>query len=71
MKHSEINFELSNREKNILGLMTQGKCRKNIASELNLSIHTIDTHLRHLHLKTNTHSPVELIIWAIKHHQTL
>jgi hypothetical protein len=24
-----------------------------------------------LHLKTNTHSPVELIIWAIKHHQTL
>ncbi|MGA2822769.1 MAG: helix-turn-helix transcriptional regulator [Bacteroidales bacterium] len=61
----EDKTKFSAREKTILQLVAQAKCRKIIASELNLSIHTVDTHLRHIHLKTNTHSMVELLVWAM------
>lgn len=58
-------IELSNREKEIIILISKATCRKDIARELNISLHTVDAHLRHLRLKTNTHSIPELIIWAL------
>jgi DNA-binding NarL/FixJ family response regulator len=57
--------KLSTRETAIIRLVAQAKCRKSIASELNMSIHTVDTHLRHIHLKTNTHSLPELMMWVM------
>jgi DNA-binding CsgD family transcriptional regulator len=60
---------LSTRENEIMQLVIQAKCRKMIARELELSIHTIDAHLRSIHLKTNTHSLPELIVWAINNHR--
>lgn len=62
---NEVNNKLSTREITIIKLVAQAKCRKHIAEELNLSIHTVDTHLRHIHLKTNTHSLPELMRWAL------
>lgn len=53
------------REVEVLELILQAKSRKMIASELNISIHTVDTHLRNIHLKTKTHSMAELIMWLI------
>jgi DNA-binding CsgD family transcriptional regulator len=64
MEQKEM-IPLSFREKNVLRLVSQAKCRKSIASELKMSIHTVDTHLRHIHLKTNTHSLPELMFWEI------
>jgi DNA-binding CsgD family transcriptional regulator len=64
MANGDIN-KLSSRETVILRLVAQAKCRKTIANELKMSIHTVDTHLRHIHLKTNTHSLPELVIWAL------
>lgn len=61
----EVNNKLSVRETAILRLVAEAKCRKTIASELKMSIHTVDTHLRHIHLKTNTHSLPELVVWAM------
>ncbi len=61
----EANTNLSAREKAIIRLVAQAKCRKIIATELKLSIHTVDTHLRHIRLKTNTHSLPELVLWAM------
>lgn len=58
-------IELSNREKEIIILISNAICRKDIAKDLNISLHTVDAHLRHLRLKTNTHSIPELIIWAL------
>ena len=58
-------IELSKREKEIIILVSKETCRKDIAKNLNISLHTVDTHLRHLRLKTNTHSIPELIIWAL------
>jgi len=63
------NGKLSSREVAILRLVVQAKCRKHIADELKLSIHTVDTHLRHIHLKTNTHSLSELVLWALNVNQ--
>jgi len=62
---ADDNNKLSVREAAILRLVAQAKCRKTIAYELNMSIHTVDTHLRHIHLKTNTHSLPELVVWAM------
>jgi DNA-binding NarL/FixJ family response regulator len=61
----EENNQLSTREKAIIRLVAQAKARKTIAAELKVSIHTVDTHLRHIHLKTNTHSLSELVLWAM------
>lgn len=55
---------LTKREREIIFLITKALCRKNIAKNLNISLHTVDTHIRHIHLKTNTHSIAELIVWA-------
>jgi DNA-binding CsgD family transcriptional regulator len=60
------NIKLSAREREVIALVAQAKSRKIIASYLNISIHTVDTHLRHIHLKTKTHSLSELLIWAQK-----
>lgn len=58
-------IKLSKREKEIIILVSKATCRKDIAKNLNISLHTVDAHLRHLRLKTNTHSIPELIIWAL------
>ena len=65
----ETTSNFSSREKEIIRLVTQAKGRKKIADELNLSIHTVDTHLRHIHIKSNTHSLTELIVWAMNGHK--
>jgi len=56
----------TSREKEIINLITQAKCRKTIAHELDISIHTIDAHLRNIYLKTRTHSMLELFVWIMK-----
>ena len=65
MDEIDKNVKLSVREKEVIKLVAEAKSRKIIACELNISIHTVDTHLRHIHLKTNTHSLSELLIWAL------
>ncbi len=62
---------LSRREWDITRKIAEGKCRKVVADELQISIHTIDTHLRHIHMKTKTHSLPELIIWTFLNHDHL
>lgn len=56
----------TSREKEIISLVIQAKCRKTIASDLNISIHTIDAHLRNIYLKTKTHTMLELFAWVLK-----
>jgi DNA-binding CsgD family transcriptional regulator len=65
MREIQETSRLSSREKAIIRLVAQAKCRKTIAKELKVSIHTVDTHLRHIHLKTNTHSLPELVVWEM------
>ncbi|MCX6537429.1 MAG: response regulator transcription factor [Acidobacteria bacterium] len=47
---------LSQREKETLEFLVQGLATKEIADRLDLSIHTVDTHLRNIYRKLHVHS---------------
>jgi len=57
--------ELTEREKEIVQLIAQGKMAKEIAGILHISIHTIYTHRKNVMKKLKISSPVELITYAI------
>ena len=48
--------KLTKREIEIIKLVKKGYSRKMIAEELGISETTVDTHLRNIHHKTNTHN---------------
>ena len=59
---------LSNREKDIIRNVAQGKANKEIAEELCISVYTVATHRRNICSKLGTHSPAGLTIFAIINH---
>ncbi|HUA20467.1 MAG TPA: response regulator transcription factor [Bryobacteraceae bacterium] len=57
---------LTDREREILQLVAEGKTNKEIANQLNLSMYTVDTHRSHILQKLNLHSVPELILYAVR-----
>lgn len=57
---------LSDREREILVLLAEGQSLKDIASELNLSVKTVDAHKCNLMRKLDLHDRSELIRYAIR-----
>ena len=57
---------LTAREREILHLLAGGKTNKDIATLLNLSLFTVETHRRNLQEKLNLHSLAELILYAVR-----
>ncbi|MBP5421207.1 MAG: helix-turn-helix transcriptional regulator [Paludibacteraceae bacterium] len=57
--------ELSSREKNVLILVAKGKTNKEIANQLNISIHTVIAHRKNITTKTNIKSISGLTIYAL------
>jgi DNA-binding NarL/FixJ family response regulator len=49
-------YGLSEREQEILRLIVAGRTNKELASELDLSIHTVDTYLRRIYAKLEVHN---------------
>jgi DNA-binding NarL/FixJ family response regulator len=63
----EDSYELlTSREREILQLLAEGKSNKDIASALNLSLYTVETHRRNLQDKLNLHSFPELVLYAVR-----
>lgn len=58
---------LSGREREVLQLIAEGKTNKEIATKLNLSVYTVDSHRGKIMEKLNLHSTGELVRFAIKH----
>lgn len=58
--------KLTAREIEILQLITQGISTKEIASQLNLSTHTIYTHRKNIMKKLGLNSSSEMILYAVK-----
>lgn len=54
-------FKLSRRELQILKMIKDGEGNKEIADHLNLSIYTVETHRKNIHLKLDVNTGVELI----------
>jgi two-component system response regulator NreC len=57
---------LTEREKEILQVLAEGKSNKEIASMLNLSINTVETHRTRLMQKLNLHSSAEIVLYAVR-----
>jgi DNA-binding NarL/FixJ family response regulator len=57
---------LTAREREVLQLLAEGKTTKQIASALNISVKTIETHRQQIMKKLNMHSIAELTKYAIR-----
>jgi two-component system response regulator NreC len=57
---------LSAREREVLLLIAEGKTNKEIATKLNLSVYTVDSHRGKIMEKLNLHSAGELVRFAMK-----
>jgi DNA-binding NarL/FixJ family response regulator len=60
------NYNLTDREKDILRLMLDGLTKQNIADELTVSYHTIDTHIKNIYAKLQVHSRSGAVAKALK-----
>jgi two-component system, NarL family, response regulator NreC len=66
-KDADDSYELlTDREREILQLVAEGKTNKEIAGILNVSLYTVDTHRTHILQKLNLHSVPELILYAVR-----
>ncbi|HXG32702.1 MAG TPA: response regulator transcription factor [Bryobacteraceae bacterium] len=57
---------LTDREKEILQLLAEGKSNKEVAALLNLSVYTVETHRANLMQKLNLHNTAELVLYAVR-----
>ena len=63
----EDSYELlTPREREILQMLGEGNSNKEVATKLNLSLHTVETHRSNVLEKLNLHSTAELILYAVR-----
>ena len=62
----EGDYKLTNREKDILGLIVEGLAKKQIADRLNVSYYTIDTHVKNIYAKLHVQSSTGAVAKALK-----
>lgn len=54
-------YQLSKREIEVLKLIAEGKTNKDVAEILALSVHTVETHRKHIHNKLGVSNSIELL----------
>lgn len=57
---------LTDREKEVLQLLAEGKANKEVAGVLTLSLSTVETHRTNLMQKLNLHSTAEIVLYAVR-----
>ena len=57
---------LTTREREVLQLLAEARSNKEVATFLDLSLHTVETHRGHIMQKLNLHSGAEMILYAIR-----
>jgi DNA-binding NarL/FixJ family response regulator len=57
---------LTDREKQVLRLLAEGKTNKEVASLLLIGVSTIETHRMNLMQKLNLHNTAELVLYAVR-----
>ena len=60
-----LSINLSDREIEVITLVTSGYSNKEVADKLFISIHTLYTHRKNIMRKLNFKSPVELVLFAL------
>ena len=62
---ADTNFELTERELQILSLLVKGMSYKMIADQCNISWHTVNSHFKKIYEKLHVHSATEAVAKAI------
>ena len=57
---------LTDREKEVLQLLAEGRSNKEVATVLGLSLSTIETHRGNLMQKLNLHNTAEIVLYAVR-----
>ncbi len=57
---------LTDREKEILQLLAEGKSNKEVASLLDLSVYTVETHRANLMQRLDLHNTAEIVLYAVR-----
>jgi DNA-binding NarL/FixJ family response regulator len=57
---------LSDREREVLQIIAEGRSNKEVANLLNISLTTVETHRAHILQKLDIHSIPELILYAVR-----
>jgi len=57
---------LTEREKEVLQLLAEGKSNKEVGAILEISVYTVDTHRLHLMQKLNLHNTAEIVLYAVR-----
>ena len=57
---------LTDREKEVLQMLAEGKTNKDVARLLNLSTHTVETHRTHFMQKLKLHNTAEIVMYAMR-----
>lgn len=63
-----VGFDLTEREKEVLGLLIAGKSNAEIATELTINLATVKFHLSNIFTKLGTKNRVETVTLALQHH---
>lgn len=63
---SAHDYQLTDREKEILGQMANGLLKKEIANKTGLSIHTVSSHIRHIYDKLQVSSNTAAVAKALR-----
>jgi DNA-binding NarL/FixJ family response regulator len=58
---------LTAREREVLQLLAEGKATKDVASTLNLSVKTAETHRSNIMRKLDLHTISEVVLYAVRH----
>jgi len=59
--------DLTRREREVLALLTRGLTNQEIASQLSISVHTVERHITNLYTKLGVRSRTEAAHWAHHH----
>jgi two-component system, NarL family, response regulator NreC len=57
---------LTDREKEVLQLLAEGRANKEVATVLELSLSTVETHRANLMQKLNLHNTAEIVLYAVR-----
>jgi two-component system response regulator NreC len=57
---------LTTREREIIQLLAEGKTNKEVATLLNISVYTVETHRNKILQKLNLHNTAELVLYAVR-----
>src|SRR5262249_876788 len=57
---------LTDRERQVLQLLAEGRSNKEVATLLDLSLSTVETHRSNLMQKLNLHNTAEIVLYAVR-----